>query len=394
VGVLEALRDAIDGLDPDALGCDPSDVAQLLRSVSLLQARALEAVGVFDAKGVWGADDATSAVAWLKHHGRLAPGTAAVSVQIARRLRVLPTMARLFADGTLSHDQVRTILAQVDDDLMALFAEHEAELAPHLARLDPHDLRGAMGQWRAYARAVIGGREPREDRRRAHLSQLPDGMWRLDATLGPEAGRVVHDAITHATTRDAEGEPERTVAQRRADALVDVCRWWLDHRDQPPRGRRRPHVDFVAPLDGGPGRDADGRVYDRATIERIACDAFTSRLLYGAPSHVLDYGHATRSVPAGLFRGLVLRDRHCRWPGCDRTADWCEAHHVLHWLRHGPTKLENLVLLCVRHHHHLHQPEWNVTLRADATLVIVTPTGRTILSRPAPILDVALVDTG
>jgi 5-methylcytosine-specific restriction endonuclease McrA len=51
---------------------------------------------------------------------------------------------------------------------------------------------------------------------------------------------------------------------------------------------------------------------------------------------------------------VAARDRRCRFPGCDRPQTWCDAHHVVHWARGGPTSLANLVLLCRRHHRLVH----------------------------------------
>ncbi|WP_460433351.1 HNH endonuclease [Angustibacter speluncae] len=44
----------------------------------------------------------------------------------------------------------------------------------------------------------------------------------------------------------------------------------------------------------------------------------------------------------------------------------CEAHHVIWWSRGGPTTIENLALLCSRHHTKIHaQPEhgWVMLVR-------------------------------
>ncbi|TAN34271.1 HNH endonuclease, partial [bacterium] len=46
-------------------------------------------------------------------------------------------------------------------------------------------------------------------------------------------------------------------------------------------------------------------------------------------------------------RALRLRDRGCRWPGCDRQVNWSTPHHIVAWSKNGPTNLTNLVLLCV-----------------------------------------------
>ena len=55
---------------------------------------------------------------------------------------------------------------------------------------------------------------------------------------------------------------------------------------------------------------------------------------------------------------LAARDRGCTWPGCMTPPALCEAHHVIWWSRGGPTTLDNLALLCHRHHTQVHaQPD-------------------------------------
>jgi hypothetical protein len=38
------------------------------------------------------------------------------------------------------------------------------------------------------------------------------------------------------------------------------------------------------------------------------------------------------------------------------------AHHIVHWADHGPTCLENLVLLCGHHHRVIHHTPWQVRI--------------------------------
>jgi hypothetical protein len=126
----------------------------------------------------------------------------------------------------------------------------------------------------------------------------------------------------------------------------------------------------------------DGSVLDAATLQRLACDAGVHRVVTDGRSSVLDYGTTTRTVPAPLFNALVIRDRHCRFPGCDRPPDWTEAHHLRWILDGGPTCLDNLALQCSRHHHLLHAPGWHAKLLPDGTLEVTDPRGQIHTSHP------------
>jgi hypothetical protein len=126
----------------------------------------------------------------------------------------------------------------------------------------------------------------------------------------------------------------------------------------------------------------DGSVLDATSLQRLFCDAGIHRVVTNGPSSILDYGTTTRTVPAPLYNALVIRDRQCRFPGCDRPPEWCEAHHVRWVTDGGTTALENLTLVCSRHHHLLHTPGWDAKLLPDATLEVTDPHGRTHTSAP------------
>jgi hypothetical protein len=57
---------------------------------------------------------------------------------------------------------------------------------------------------------------------------------------------------------------------------------------------------------------------------------------------------------------LRVRDKGCRFPGCDRQVNWSNPHHLIYWSRGGPSKLSNLVLLCYFHHRLVHEGGWQV----------------------------------
>ena len=397
--MLVELGGAVEGLDPAVIGADPSALGDAFAIFERYQARLVDAVGRFDVDGLWACDNATSMTAWLKGFARLSGPTAGGWVTLARRLGQFPGTTAAFDDGRLSRDQIRALLACVDADLTDLYAEHEVALIPILTGLSVTDITTVMRQWHERARAERPDPAPPEEKRSVHLSPLPDGSWRLDGHLTGEDGALVDHAIKTAMSPDAEGEPVRTAPQRRADALVDIVRWYLEHRSNPPSTRHRPHLGAIIGVDdlltGGPGVTPDGQVLAAQAIQRWACDCTVSRVLTQGRSHILDYGYATRTVPVALYRAVVARDRHCRWPGCDRTPDWCQAHHLHPWTRHGPTHIDNLALFCHRHHHRVHEPGWHAKLDPyDATLTITMPTGRVLTSRPPPLNATLAFDSG
>ena len=120
--------------------------------------------------------------------------------------------------------------------------------------------------------------------------------------------------------------------------------------------------------------DADGLRVSAETARRTACDAGTVVMQHAAGGSVLDVGRKTRTIPPALRRALQARDRQCRFPGCN--ARRCDAHHVRHWADGGRTRLDNLVLLCRRHHRAVHEEGFTVRLGVTGEAEFQWPDGR------------------
>jgi hypothetical protein len=121
---------------------------------------------------------------------------------------------------------------------------------------------------------------------------------------------------------------------------------------------------------------------DVSAVRRLCCDAEIIPVVLGSASEVLDVGRLARLVTPAIWRALVARDQHCRFPGCNRPPLMCHAHHVVHWADGGPTSLANLVLLCGHHHRLMHASPWEVGL-ADGQ-VFFTPPPVVARQRPPP----------
>jgi hypothetical protein len=381
--MFEQLGDAIGGLD---IPVDGDALATVLALRDRLDARISDAVAAHDRAGLWELDGATSMTAWLVDRAAMPRPRAASTTSRARKLAHLPLTAGAWRDGVLSTGQVEAVASNLDADTVGLFADHGAALLPTLADLPVRDVVTAM---RAWSDCATADRNSKPDApHRLQLSRTLAGRWRLDANLGAETGELLATALRIARSPDADDEPARSVATRRADALGDVCRFFLDHQRTRRAGRHRPHINLVLDIErfraasGAGATTVDGTSLDRTTVERLLCDAALHRVLTQGRSAILDYGTATRTIPAPLFNALVVRDQRCRFPGCDRPAAWCEGHHVRPWLFGGPTQLLNLVLLCSRHHHLLHKPGWHAKLVPDATLEVTDPLGRVRSTTP------------
>jgi hypothetical protein len=206
----------------------------------------------------------------------------------------------------------------------------------------------------------------------------PTRMVPVQGALDPEGGEVLLTALqarVDADLRASGGMDLRTPTQRRADALVDLARFYLDSSKRPTLAGERPHitvtVDLHALRDAGangarpsPGRcelDRAGTVHPQ-TARRLACDASVTRVVMAGPAEPLEVGRKTPVVSAALRRAVIVRDRRYRFPRCMRPQAWCDAHHVVHWADGGETGLHNLVLLCRPHHRLVHEGGFQLKL--------------------------------
>jgi hypothetical protein len=221
----------------------------------------------------------------------------------------------------------------------------------------------------------LGEFQRREDQLKSgrSLSQpyADDGMAEYRLRLDPE-GQAVLEAILGPLAAPQpcteHGSDLRTGDQRRADALVEVCRRAAAAGGEAPT---TPKAAVVVTMDWddladrtGAGTTLTGDLLAPETVRRMACDASIIPAVLGAKSELLDLGRASRLATPKLLQALYLRDRGCTFPSCSRPPGWCDAHHVKHWCDGGPTDLSNLALLCPRHHTIVHQKGYTATVTA------------------------------
>jgi hypothetical protein len=125
----------------------------------------------------------------------------------------------------------------------------------------------------------------------------------------------------------------------------------------------------------------DGQRLAPGTVRRIACDGSLLHITEDIAGNPLDIGRKTRAVPPALRRALQARDAGCRFPGCSHRR-FVDAHHIEHWADGGKTSIDNLVLLCRRHHRLVHEGGFGLEKIADGRIHFTRPDGRAIDDHP------------
>ncbi len=348
------------------------DLARLHRCVERLQAAFVREVGRADRDGRLAELHRTPAGS-LADGCRLSFGAARRMLDDARRLQELPETLGAFLDGTITDEHARVIAAAYTPARAEVLVDLEPDLVDAARRFTARQLRCVVRRVTDAIDGDGGGAAANDDFERRNLHVLPTswGLAPLRGDLAPETAELLCSALEArmADDPDAAGDPRRTRGQRREDALRDIMRFFLDHRDGREPARRRAafhagvHVDLDVLRRDGHVDLADAVRGDllhvgavsAETLRRLVCDGVVHRVITQGRSEVLDLGRATRVVSRAQWNALVARDGGCTHPGCTAPPGWCEAHHVLHWADGGATDLANLRLLCWRHHRDEHE---------------------------------------
>jgi len=125
-------------------------------------------------------------------------------------------------------------------------------------------------------------------------------------------------------------------------------------------------------------------------VQRLLCDGRIRTVVHDGASNVLDVGRSHRLVTDRQYRALLLRQQgHCAHPGCPNTKA-LHAHHRIHWIHGGRTDLDNLLLLCERHHAAHHAGEFEILTLGAGRFRFVSSNGRDL---SAPLRSPASPDT-
>ena len=416
-----ASLDAPAGAPRESVAALDERLRRLSRAADLTRAELVEALVRFDELEGWRAAGARSCVAWQVTELGASRSLAYVNLQVGRALRELPVIRSLFRTGELSFSKVRALVGTAtpeDERALSIMAlDNDADAVHRLCDDYRWGREAAAGDEGARERA-------RFERRSLVHSRLPDGSTLSRLVLPPELAALVAGAVEALVERRAgedgagdgtgdgtgdgaggDGSPSGSsfesasgassgsstrpsLEQRRADALVELCR--TASCAPVADGAGASAMDLVVAVVGaGALERAEAEVAARgpddgaplplplragiagvlgggigpSTARRLACaGSLVTMILKGGEPVAM--GRKIRLHNAAQRRALHARDGGCTFPGCGRRTN-LQPHHVGGWAWGATTSVRDAASLCPACHAKVHDEGWVVTRVPD-----------------------------
>jgi HNH endonuclease len=344
------------------------ELVSLCEQQARLARRVTQIVREADDEGDWQAAGCSSSAQWFAQLSSSDHRSAVRITRTASALRELPALEHALGTGALTLDQVAAaaeFATPVTDAELVRIAVGKAPsaialaartLAPPLVEDDRvlYARRALSMTWtRGRRELCLSGRLPLEQG-----AAFEQAIWQIamaQRALDTQAGSVLD------------------WQQSAADALVTLTRGSCSVDGG---ARRSPTTLIVHVSDDAPPLLEGAGPLSAETAERLVCDA--RRLAIKPSGRDLVHSRVGRCASYAQQRALHKRSGHCQYPGCSAARE-LEAHHLIAVARGGKTELDNLILLCSRHHKLLHDQHIRSSGRGDQP-TSTDQTGRTITS--------------
>ncbi|QQR91874.1 MAG: DUF222 domain-containing protein [Myxococcales bacterium] len=386
--------------DIDQIG---EEIGLLAAQISLATHRLLLLIRAFDEGGGPRKQGALSCAHWLSWRVGMSLGAAREHVRVAHALAELPTVDAQMREGKLSYSKVRAITRIATP-------ANEARLVALALDSSASQLEKICRQYRKLQNLEEATEQGKMERYLRHW-ETDEGMVRFEVQLPKEEALVVLKALQaaqsearetesdvsaetsekrsgkiSAETPEPEAAPSPASATDQSDALLMMAESFLAHgtASRPSAEQTQLYVhlkkDVLSEEDGWSARLEDGSRLAPETFRRLCCDSSLVAVKEDKHGNVLDIGRKARTIPPAISRALRLRDQGCKFPGCTHTK-FLHAHHVKHWAHGGETKLDNLILLCTKHHRAVHEDGFTLSKQQNSWS-FHTPDGTALLGAP------------
>ena len=352
------------------------NIVTLAARINAATSELLILIRQFDERAGWLKWGFTNCAEWLHWRCDLSMSAAREKVRVAHALKTLPSIATAFAHGELSYSKVRplTRVARVDNEkaLLAFALKTTASRVEERCR----ELRCGTADSVGEANRTHTGRS-------LHVRRNAEtGMMTITVELPLETGELLEKALDRArdtaTSQTAELVEECWSAQQ-ADALVVIAKAYLSG-DGDKTACTSDNYQVTVHVDRSALANGDGRSgLPIESVKRLCCDGDTIVIVENEDGEPLSVGRKTRTIPTAIKRALSARDKGCVFPGCQHTR-FVDAHHIKHWSAGGETRLDNLMLLCSRHHRLVHEGGFRIERDYQNRWFFKRPDGRALPS--------------
>jgi hypothetical protein len=330
---------------------------------------------------------------------RLAPATAQSRIDIARTLvNNLPNTCSALATGEISAAHA-TVIAREAAIAIRNGAPDSVIFEVEQRAISFAELH-TPGQVAARVRTDIAKAIPEEFEeitsratalRRVSCYNEADGMSTVVAILPAADAQIVMNSIEAFILRQDQlhlsqnkSDTDRTIDQKRADALSTICSNFLSEISEtvtPQRRQLTVNVTVDLPtllgLAENPGQLAGYGPIPASVARELASDAKWKRFITEPQTgNLLDFGRESYEPPQHLKDFLIARDRTCRFPGCRRSALLSDLDHAESWESGGSTSPENIGALCRRHHRLKTHDGWRIQSFSDGSCTWTSPLGK------------------
>jgi len=330
----------------------------------------------FDERAGWLKWGLANCAEWLHWRCDLSMSAAREKVRVAHALKTLPSITTAFSGGELSYSKVRALTRVAG-------AENEEALLAFALKTTSSRVEERCRELRCGTVASVNEANRAYSARSLRLHRDSErGTMTITVELPLETGQLIEKALDRARDSSASQTPELIEegwAAQQADALLTVANAYLSGNDAASactsdNYQVTVHVDCSALAHG------DGRAsLPLESVKRLCCDGEAVVIVENEEGEPLSVGRKARTVPTAIKRALRARDKGCVFPGCHHTR-FVDAHHVRHWSAGGETSLDNLLLLCSRHHRLVHEGGFRIERDYQNCWFFKRPDGRAVPS--------------
>lgn len=307
-------------------------------------------------------------------------------------------------------DAVAAVMGRLDPDAVPDFASHAPDLVRRAEKLtvdqferECRDLGRFVTTQRDQSAEISELDRQRKDSTVKRWRDRQTGMHHTLISLDPLSDARMWTVLNATTERLRQQQKEDSSDTDSFPALQAraVVAAVTSTSGQPSRAPQIPEVSVLIDWRTLSGIAADRGVVCEtdsgvplpvSTVRRMCCEAEVFPLVLGADGVVLDHGRGIRTANRDQRRTLAAMHASCAFPTCDVAFDACRIHHVRFWWEHlGPTDIDNLLPLCERHHHLVHEGGWRLSMTPDRVATWLRPDGglhhrgQTVDRRPADV---------